>query len=301
MTAAEKSILQTLAYSEVFDFPLTKEELWQYLYSDTPIESDTFDKALKQLSPRIALKNGYYALRRNNSSIQKRTKNLREVQKKLRLAKRAAYYLSYVPTISLIGVSGGVAMGNADSSSDIDFFIITKKNTLFMTRVWVQAILEMLRLRRKRDEGEAHDKICVNLLIDESRLIWPGEARDVYTAHEIIQMKPLFERHGMYETFLEKNHWVTAYFPNAFADTKAQLPGAGWKRNYVSLGAISSVMMLRPFEKCASLLQRRHMRRYQTSETVTKQVLAFHPIDYRSKTITNLNTKLDQLGLLTNN
>jgi hypothetical protein len=168
-----------------------------------------------------------------------------------------------------------------------------------MTRLWVQAILEQLQLRRRRNETDVKDKVCVNLLIDESRLIWPGESRDVYTAHEIVQIKPLFERRNMYEMLLQKNRWVETFFPNAF-ETKMPLVGIGWKRDYVSLRSISAVMMLRPCERLVSVLQRRHMRQYRTSEIVNRNVLAFHPIDYRSKTLAALNAKMVQLGLLTN-
>jgi hypothetical protein len=299
MTTVEKAILQTLAYSHIFHFPLTTEELWQFLISDKKITKDDFDRALTSLSAKITLKDGYYSLRGDTYPTQ-RKQNLREVQRKMRIAKRAAYYLSYIPTITLIGVSGSLAMENAEASDDIDFFIITRKNTIFMTRLWVQAILEQLQLRRKRNESDARDKICVNLLIDESRLIWPGEARDVYTAHEIVQMKPLFERRNMYQSFCHKNSWVEAYFPNSFT-REAQIPGAAWNRNYVSLSAISSLVMLGPFEKFVGMMQRNYMKQHQTSETVNNQVLAFHPIDYRAKTLTELNAKLAQLGLLTNN
>jgi hypothetical protein len=299
MTTTEKSILHTLAYSHIFHFPLTKEEIWRFLISDKKITKDDFDNSLKSLSAKMSIKDGFYSLRGDKKAFQQRINNLPVVQRKMRIAKRAAFYLSYIPTISLIGLSGGLAMENADAADDIDFFIITKKNTLFMTRLWVQAILEQLHLRRKRGERDAQDKICVNLLIDESRLIWPGESRDIYTAHEIVQMKPLFERKNMYETFCSKNRWVESFLPNAF-DTTVQTIGANWKREYVSLGALSSVMMLRPLESLVGVLQRRYMKQHQTSEIISRQVLAFHPIDYRMKTLDELSIQLTQLGLLTN-
>jgi hypothetical protein len=300
MTAVEKSILQTLAYSEVFNFPLTKEELWYFLISDKKIERDAFEQSLQNVSARIVTQAGFYSLSDDASSIYHRRKNIREVQKKMRIAKHAAYYLSYIPTISLIGLSGGLAMGNVDEEDDIDFFIITKKNKLFMTRIWVHAILEMLNLRRKRNESNVQNKICVNLLVDETRLAWPKESHDVYTAHEIIHMKPLFERNDTYAAFLKENQWVEKFFPNA-NDEKTQLTGSDWKRNYISLGIISAFFNLRPFEKIVGIVQKRYMRRHQTRELVSEQILAFHPIDYRTKTLAGLNRKLTQLGLLTNN
>lgn len=299
MTAIHKIILTSLAYSDIFDFPLTKEELWQFLIHDNAVDRKEFDKALKDLPKEIVSKGGYFALSNNASIIKARKKNQDELQKKLRLAKRAAYYLSYIPTIKLIGISGGVAMGKAALHDDIDLFIITQKNTLFMTRIWIQAILEILNLRRERGTNEASDKICVNLLIDETELTWAEKNRDVYTAHEITQMKPLFERNEMYKNFIKQNEWVTGYFPNAF-EILPNVLGSSWKRNYKSLGIISSVLMLQPFEKLVAFLQKRHMKAHQTTEIVTEHYLAFHPFDYRINTMTHLNDRMRQLGLLTN-
>lgn len=299
MTHIHKVLIHTLAYSDIFQFPLTKEEMWQFLLNDKAVERKDFEKTLKDLPKEIVYKNGYYAFADNATVIKDRKKYQEEMQKKMRIAKRAAYYLSYIPTIKLIGLSGGVAMGKASRGDDIDFFIIAKKNTLFMTRIWIQAILEILNLRRERGATEASDKICANLYIDETKIAWPEKNRDVYTAHEIIQMKPLFERDATYKDFIKQNGWVTDFFPNAF-ETIPHVIGSSWKRNYKSLGMISAIVMLKPFEKIVTFLQKRHMKPYQTSEIVTEHYLAFHPFDYRINTMENLSNRLRQLGLLTN-
>lgn len=300
MKTAEEAIVKTLTYSSIFHFPLTKEELWQFLISEEEIRREDFETALHKLSPKVIVsKFNFFCLTGQEESIQNRRKHSQEVQKKMLIAKRAAYYLSYIPTVKLIGISGGLAMGKAEETDDIDFFIITRKNTLFMTRLWVQMVLEMLYLRRKRQETVAKDKVCVNLLVDETQLTWPAAQHDVYTAHEIIHMKPLFEQDGVYEHFREGNLWVQQFFPNAKV-IRGHLIGDAWKKHYITLRIISAILSVRPLEKLVGLLQKRHMKRFQTTEMVTDQVLAFHPVDYRIKTLTSLNTKLQQLGLLTN-
>jgi|SRR6185369_11118983 len=295
----EQAILKTLLYSDIFDFPLTRDELWRFLITDKKITKDVFNSALNALSDTIVLKNGFYCLKGKEQNILKRKKNSKEVHKKMQIARRAAYFLSFIPTVRFVGISGGLALENVQKEDDIDFFIITKKNTLFMTRLWILLVLEWLHLRRRRNETEAVDRICVNLLIDETRLAWPLSKRDLYTAHEIVQIKPLFERGNIYEVFLASNKWIERFLPNTPTE-KPALPGKRWKTTYYSLRLITLLFSVFRFEALVKKIQKQYMKKHQTSEVITNTVLAFHPIDYRSKTMEVLRSKCEKLGLLTN-
>ena len=298
----EKLILRTLSYSDIFDFPLTKDELWQFLLTSKSISADAFSEALEKLCRigKVVSIAEYFSLFGREAIITRRKENVSEVTKKLLIAKRAAWYLSYIPTIQFIGISGGLAVGNVGVSDDIDFFIITKKNTLFMTRLWVLALLEVMDLRRIKNDRNPADKICVNLLVEETSLAWPEDRRDLFVAHEIIQVQPLFERNATYHRFLTANEWVTKFFRN-FSGQEGRMIGKVWKRNYYSLRAISSIICLAPSEYLVGVVQKILIQRTKTSELVSKTMLAFHPNDYRAKTLRRLNIKYRELGLLTNN
>jgi hypothetical protein len=298
MGFTEKAILTTILYSDIFDFPLTKDELWQFLISKKSISKSSFEEGLAKLGRLIIYKDGYYCLIGKERNITKRKKNNSQVQKKTEIAIKATYYLSYIPTIRFIGLSGGLAMGDADKWDDIDLFLITQKHSLFTTRLFVLVLLELMNLRRKRSDKKASDKICVNLLIEETNLRWPISKRDIYTAREIVQVKPLFERKGTYKQFLTSNGWVEEFLPNSLK-VDASIMGKTWKRNYYSLAGVSSILMSRPIELLMKKFQKRYIQLHQTTETVKDTVLAFHPKDYRSNVLTLLNLKLQQFGLLT--
>jgi hypothetical protein len=306
---SEQAVLKTLIYSDIFNFPLTKNELWKFLISKEKISRDLFEKSLLQLinfekfdifnfDKQIVYKDGYFCLAARESIIQKRKKNKVEVQKKLRIAYKAAYYLSFIPSIQYIGISGGLAINNVGESDDIDFFIITKKHTLFITRFLILMLLELLNLRRKRNETNAPNKICVNLLIDETRLSWPDKSRDLYIAHEIIQTRVLFERNEMSKKFYDANNWVKEFFPNfnkrqSFISEKSQT-------NYFTLQFISFFLTLWPLERLMQKLQEFYMKKHKTTEIVSKAFIALHPKDYKFKTMEILRSKCEKLGLLTN-
>jgi len=281
-TKEEQAILKTLIYSDIFHFPLNKNELWKFLITEKKIEKNKFEKALKTLintdpsaiyhiNKQIITKDGYYCLSGREEIIRQRKINRSEVTKKLAMAKKAAYYLSLIPSIQLIGISGGLSLGNVTKDDDIDFFIITKKKTLFMTRFWILCVLEWLGLRRKRNEKKPADKIC-------------------------IQMRPLFERNDMYRKFLVSNKWVGKYLANTKSEHFSF--DKHWRTTYVSLRVIS--FFLSPLEMFAEKVQRKYMKKHQTTEIISNNHIAFHPNDYRIKTMEVLRSKYDKLGLLTN-
>ena len=295
----KQAILKTLLYSDIFNFPLTKSEIWRFLISEAKISREDFEQNINNLPQEIIFKNGFYSLRGKEQNILERQKNFKEVQKKLLLAKKTAFFLSFIPTIQLIGISGGLALENAGKDDDVDFFIITQKNTLFMTRFWTIAILEWLKLRRNRTDKNPANKICVNFFIDESRLSWSVGKRDLYIAHEIAQMQPIFERNEAYHKFINNNEWIKKLLPNS-GEQRVKIVGKNWQTNLYSLRFLSNFLLFIKFELMVKKMQKFYMRNHLTNETVTNRVLAFHPNDYRTKILNALRSKYDKIGLLTN-
>jgi len=297
MSDSEKAILKTLIYSDVFNFPLTKEEIWLYLSSPHTISRKDFDIAIQRLTGKIIRKDGFFCLSGRAKCIDRRLKLANQTAKKIRIARKAAYFLSFIPTIQFIGISGGLAIGNAKKDDDIDLFIITKEKTLYGTRLWTLLMLEFLDLRRKRTDNSHADKICVNLIIEETRLSWALRLRDEYVAHEILQLKPLFDRGSMYGKFLKKNNWIKKYFPNAPEEFPFKQPL--WNREYYTLKFLSRLNNSTLIESVVRGLQKHSIKKHQTIETVTDNFLAFHPHDYRGKTLEMLSFRYKQYGLLT--
>lgn len=285
----EEAILTTILYSDIFSFPPTRDELWKFLISNKKITQKKFASGLKNLDTYITAKDGYFCLKNREEIIAKRKRYLPEVSKKIERAQDISAKLSRIPSILFIGVSGGLAVGNVTAEDDIDLIIIVKKNTLFMTRLLILTVLESLGVRRYRKQKHAADTICANLLFDETALNWFSQHKDIYTAREIAQIRPLFERENTYRKFLSANSWMRDFLPNiTIAKLKSHPSGRSDKIFFNSF-----------FESISRTLQMRWMKRHQTTETVTKHVLAFHPNDYRVKSVRKLRLKMRELGLLT--
>lgn len=292
----QQAILRTLLYSDIFSFPVMKDELWQFLLSKQIISSVSFTEALAILVKKkhIVFLEGYYCLPGKEKSIAKRKHYVPEVQKKLLLAKKVASILSNIPTIECIGLSGGLAVKNATENDDIDFFVITKRGTLFTTRLWIACTLHVMGLRRTWKEKNAANKICVNFLIDETQLTWPIKRHDVYTAREIAQLKPLYNRDNTYEHFIQANAWIKRYLPQW--EQSIQLDMLNKKHHRL----LSPWLMWNPaIERIFRIGQQLYMKQHRTTEQIENSVLAFHPNDYRSKILRELSSKWEQFGLLT--
>lgn len=296
-TPAESAILTTILYSDIFSTPLTEGEIWKYLISKMVIPRDQFAHALGKLSQQsLHYKDGYYCLLENEAIIENRKRNAKYVQEKNIFARKIGERLSCIPTIKFIGISGSLAGNNAQKEDDIDLFIITQKGTLFFTRLLVTLILEAMQVRRRRDLEIAPNKICVNLLIDETALSWEKHARSVYVAREIAQTVPLYERDNCYKQFIKSNEWITHYMPNVLDNMDYQ----SYPSEKSGMGSkLLRLIQITGLEFLCRTVQLYYINLHKTKEVITNTHLAFHPVDYGTKTIHLLRLKMRQFGLLT--
>jgi len=209
-------LLSSLAYFSVFHFPLRKEEILFWRPKD--ISSSKVEAFLQEAIKRkiIEKRGDYYFPPGFSSWVEQRKRRERISKRKLSIAKKEAQFLIKLPGILMVGLSGSVAVANARKDSNIDFFIITQRNRLWTGRFFSVLGLELKGRRRQPNQKRVRDKICLNLFLDEAHLFFKRERHDLYTAHEILQMKPLACRGKIYRRFLKANRWVEEFFPFAY-------------------------------------------------------------------------------------
>jgi hypothetical protein len=97
-------------------------------------------------------------------------------------------------------------MDNVGPQSDIDYFIVTEPERLWLCRLMVIAVV--------RYAAPRGDTVCPNYLLSERAL--ELDDRNLYTAHEVAQMVPIYGS-ATYQHLRESNCWVSDYLPNAGA------------------------------------------------------------------------------------
>lgn len=289
--STEQSVIKTVLYSDIFDYPLSSSEIWRFLVSSKKIPKKDFDKVLANIKEPLMFKDGWYFIKGRESIVRTRTKRKKESEKKIIRAKKIAHVLSFIPSVLFIGISGGLSVKNADKKDDIDFFLLTKKGTLWSTRAVMLLVLELLGLRRKRGEENAKDKICLNMIVEESSMGFDKDRQDLYTAREISQMMPLFERENTYVKFMKANKWVEKYLPNSFDIKTSRYQNVKTKGKNIASFLLSTPNFV------AREIQMRLIKRHKTSEQVKSDFAAFHPYDYKSFILKEYNKRLKKFGL----
>ncbi len=281
----EKAILRTLCYADVFDYPLTGKEVFRWLIG--PLDPPALKKktgiinTLKTANHKIKERGGYYYFSGRSQIISLRQRRLKYAQEKLAVAVKVAKWLNLIPSVRIVAVSGALAMNNADRDDDIDLLIVTTKDRLWLTRLIVVPLVSLVARRRK--PGKQWDNadtikqwknaICLNLFLDEDALIIPSSKRNLYTAHEIVQIKPLLNKAQTYEKFLSRNIWINDYLPNIKInqkpETKNQKPE---NRSPINLCSLLSLLNFLAFK-----LQLFYMEPRMTRESVNAHSAFFHP------------------------
>lgn len=280
----KSQIIQTLVYSDIFNYPLTINQIYKFLIGSNEITKDKISKEIKKIKSVSNLKEFFFLKGRENIVYQ-RIEREKESKKKLLLAKKAASCLSVIPKILLIGLSGNLAMNNAKKDDDIDFFIITEKDSIWLARFLSIWTLDVLGLRRKRIDKKVSNKICLNMFVDEDALNFNSRNHDLYTAHEITQMVPLFERKNMYKRFLHMNKWVVKYLPNSLNIQKLNRELSGNKiyksRQHINILLLNYLVIFLEF--FTKKIQLWYMRKHKTTEIITDKFLAFHPFNHKDR------------------
>lgn len=205
LTTNQIEIVKTVLYFDLFKYPLTEEEVFEN--SAISIPKDKFLMELSTLvDNKFFLRQGEFILcaERTNDDIVARLKGNTEAEKIMPLAHFYSKKIASFPFVEAVCLSGGLSKKYYDEKGDIDFFIITKPNRLWLCRT-------LLILRYKLLPAHKRKYWCTNYFISSDNL----EVHDInpFTATELAFLIPTVQ-YGLYSTLLERNNWYKAKFPN---------------------------------------------------------------------------------------
>lgn len=203
-TTAQHSLC-VLIYYDIFNYPLTEEEIW----SNHPQKNITLqmlkDSLLElQQQEYIYLIHSFYSLQNKEHLVSRRLKGNQLAQQQLTTAYRMSKLISYFPFVRGVLLSGSISKNYMEEQSDIDYFIITAPNRLWMARTF-------LKLYRLLFLGNSSEDFCLNYFIAENQL--EIEEQNLFTAIELATLIPTYQAKS-YEQLRLANPWTQDYLPN---------------------------------------------------------------------------------------
>lgn len=279
MSKLKTAVLNTLVYSDHFNFPLTLDELHSRLIGVRATRSQlaqSLDSLLKH--KLIGQSSPYYHLPGRSQLAKLRRIRYQTSQHSLAALTRLLSRLTPFPGILAVFLTGALAVNNSDPGDDFDLLIVTAPGRLWTTRLLLTFYTQLLGLRRTPHESRPAGKLCLNLYLDTSSFLLPASRQNLYTAYELIQIKPLYDPHHLYPQLLAANSWLSKYLPNYRPPQPLH--------NHTPF---SSSPFLLPFEKLAYLAQRYYMKSKITRELVTPHAAFFHPLNPGRSVLRKLN------------
>lgn len=218
MDLLRESILRVVAYFDIFHHPVTAEEIVHFM--NKPCTEQNLHRVLNELlkDEKIFKLKEFYSLRNDDLLVTKRINANAGAIKQMKIAKGIAAFLTWFPFIRGIAISGSLSKNVAHEDSDIDFFIITKENRLWISKLFFGTFIKLATLLGNRKW------FCLNYIVDETFLEVPE--KNIFTATEIITLMPLYGTH-LFDRFFEANDWMYDFFPNHPAKTYSAKESSG--------------------------------------------------------------------------
>ena len=195
-----RAVVQTVAYSDIFDYPLTAREIHRYLAG----VNASFEEVVQALEEGFFTRTGdYFTLPGREEICSIRIQREARSRELLPHAIKYGRILGALPYIRMVALTGSLAVSNISKAADFDYMLVTAPG-----RVWTARAFSLLFNRFVHLFGHT---ICPNLIVSETALEWP--LHDLYSARELCQMIPITGM-GVYQRLMKANEWAKEFLPN---------------------------------------------------------------------------------------
>jgi len=318
MTSCEQSILGALAYADLFDVPLTQEEIWRNLFFPIQKNITFFDviDAVEHsniLSHFIESHGGFYFLKGRKDIVATRLERYDIAKRKYDSARKVIRMLARIPFMRFIGICNTLGWSNAKDESDIDLFIIVEHQHLWLTRSLCASLMQMYGLRPTKQKMK--DAICLSFFISDTALdvspLFLQESHgmsDIYFLYWLLYCVPIYDSGDMYEKFWKANEVrIYSVLPYATPYNTNEYRRVGIGRVYRTVKYMCE-QWIRLFGNISERVARwiqirvlpqelRNVLNKDTRVVMNDSVMKFHPNDRREEIRERFWKKLQELGM----
>ena len=202
--AQERAFLQSVIYASLFDYPLTLPQLRESLLGESADERTLMDwyRGSEYLQATIDSCEGYFYPRGRHDLLSTRAVRERTSRALLRQLCGPLAWVTRLPFVRMVAVSGSLAHLNADAQAELDLFVVTSPRRVWTVTVTTLVLGRLLGWRRH---------LCLNYVVSE-RTLWVAPA-DLFSANQIVHLQPVMGE-STYRRFLDANRFVERFYPN---------------------------------------------------------------------------------------
>ncbi|MBN2096076.1 hypothetical protein JW752_01615 [Candidatus Peregrinibacteria bacterium] len=286
----QKSILQTIAFFDLFDFPLTAEEIKEYLYKyDKAVHIKEIKGTLEEME-EVEKIHDYYVLKGRGKLVDVRKTRKFIAEKFWGRTRQYGQYMVRVPFVRMVAVCNNLAYDNPTELSDIDLFIVIEKGRMWLARFIITLILQFHGVRRHGDKIAG--RFCLSFFVApekmdmEPLLLKPD---DPYMAYWTRLLTPIYGKKA-YQQFIEDNQWLSEKYGLKFPDINEkkfsfQTTSRGkrfWEWVFKGwFGNLIEALLKKTFKK--RTLKKAQKLGPEASVVVSDEMLKFHNKDRREE------------------
>jgi hypothetical protein len=290
------AVYSCIAYFDVFNYPLKPQQVFEFLNFKT--DQSQVNKILNELIELKLLSesDGFYYLEKGNSDfVSKRIASEKRFLEKQKTIKRYANFISRFPFVESVCISGSCSKGLLDKDGDVDYFIITAPQKLWLCRSILIAFKKIFLFNSRK-------YFCINYLVDSNNLQIPDE--NVFVATEIKTLVPVSNK-KQFENFLNANNWTNSFLVNRSKYEAAFLnenPTKKYLFRVVELalnGKLGDRLEKKCFELTLSSWEKKFpdfsKEEFDLNLRSRKNVSKHHPRGFQQKVLLELNKRLKKV------
>lgn len=296
----QEAILKTIIFFDLFNYPLTNWEIWQYL--NVEINLGILEKAVADLvvAGKLEQKDGFYFLPGRSEVIEIRRQRYNYANYKIKLANRTTKLFKWLPSVKLVAVANLIGHHNLRNESDIDIFIVSSPNRLWLTRLFCTGLMKITKQRPTKECKR--NKMCLSFyaaadgLAMESLRFKP----DPYFDHWFLGLYPIYDNDKYLAYLRFKNLWLKSAFPNSLL-LRENFPDNYFSKNWLDWVLYYGANFLNLVSKkiqLAILPQKlKDLVGKDAGVVLNDQILRFYVKDKRQEFLDKYNQRLKEFKL----
>lgn len=313
-----QTILVTLSYFDIFNYPLTATQVHRYIINPTRLDprvSGVDEISLASIisgldtlvqAGKIGQRYGMYTANPERLPlIEERLAREKISAPKWKKLLRKARWFQLVPYVSAFFVSGSLAMENTEEDADFDALIVVRKGHLYVTRLLVSLVASLMGARRTRYAFSAPDKFCFNHWLTDDALLLQNQS--IYTAYAYATLVPIVDYTDATVRFFRANSWINQFaynFTPPHLSISRMVRPSRWMRLCARFGEMILDTHIGDWlESLARIHQQRRIRNNPATAAsggrtiYTDQHLEFHPRSFEAIVIQRYNGALKKMGV----